>query len=491
MTEGAWRGSKYRRLKRGWVLYGLPVVVFLSITLPFIWQGAFRVDTGWYSAIAVQAWRDGSLWTLMGEPGQAYFNKPPLAFWIHGLVLHVFGVGLVQARLPTVLADGVCIVLTARIGRVLAGARAGVASALVLATTYEFFRRTHEVSLDMWQSAFMLGAVWLTAEGAQRSRRWLLVVAGIPIGLALMTKPLVALAAFPILSVWLAWTGRLRLLPWLGASAGVALLIAAPWHVSMIVLHGEAFTGQYLGEQIADRSAGNLDEQTGGRVPPWFYADRLVRGYWPWLIVLALALIQWMRHGLGKSTPLSITGRLERLGLVWFVAWFVIITVFPDRRDRYALPIYPGLAMIVGLWLASRSDPRQDAFLRRWVAPMSAAGAVLISLLPIRMHGKANPQWPALFEWLRAQGEPVVWQGGLSANKGARLYLEFGYWPITTQDQYGSIVAQPPVGALILHHLDEKTAISGEEDVLFESGKLVVSKYMNSEAMDPSASDGL
>src|SRR5687767_7527832 len=98
-------------------IYILPALALLAVTLPHLEQGDFRTDTGWYSAIGLQAWRTGELWTLYGEPGQPYFNKPPLAFWVHGLALRLLGPSVLAARLPTVLAGLGCVLATVGIVR--------------------------------------------------------------------------------------------------------------------------------------------------------------------------------------------------------------------------------------------------------------------------------------------------------------------------------------------------------------------------------------
>src|SRR5262245_51714707 len=129
-----------------WQVFALPAVLFLAVTLPHLGQGDFRGDAGWYSAIGVQAWRTGELWTLWGEPGLPYFNKPPLAFWVHGLVLRTAGVSIAAARLPSVGAGLACVLLTVAIARSLCGRRAAMLSGCVLALSLEFFRRVREVS---------------------------------------------------------------------------------------------------------------------------------------------------------------------------------------------------------------------------------------------------------------------------------------------------------------------------------------------------------
>ena len=105
----------------------LPAAVALVLCLPGLRQGALATDTAWYTAIAWQAWSDAldgkwwALWTLRGVADQHYFNKPPLAFWLNGLPLIATGPTVAGARLGSVLACVLCVLATARLGRLLAG----------------------------------------------------------------------------------------------------------------------------------------------------------------------------------------------------------------------------------------------------------------------------------------------------------------------------------------------------------------------------------
>ncbi|MCH9057519.1 MAG: glycosyltransferase family 39 protein [Planctomycetes bacterium] len=184
------RARRWARL-RPWLI---PAVLLLCVTLPHLGDGDWqRGDSGWYTAIGVQAWRTGELWTLMGEPGQPYFNKPPLVFWITGFVAWIFGPSAWAARLPTIAAAPGCVLATVGITRVFATRRTALTVGVVLALSVEFFRRTREVSLDLWQLVFLLLALWIAA-GAVKDQRWRrLALAGLPSGLALMCKPMVAL----------------------------------------------------------------------------------------------------------------------------------------------------------------------------------------------------------------------------------------------------------------------------------------------------------
>ncbi|MEZ6318984.1 MAG: glycosyltransferase family 39 protein [Phycisphaerales bacterium] len=248
-----------------WWCYVAPAVYFLVLTLPHLGQGGFRTDTGRYAAVGLQMWRTGEFWTPYLQPDTAYFSKPPLVLWIHGAVLRALGVGVWQARVPSVVAGLGCVLVTVAIARRYANRTRALAVGVALATTLEFFRRTKEISIDMWQALFLLGAVWcvsVAVTGGRRYARWF-ALAGVGVGLALMCKPIAALLAVPILGVWMVGAGEWRRVGWLGLTVVVALLVAGPWHVCMAVVHGSAFTGRYFGDEVADRAAGEIMRDRG------------------------------------------------------------------------------------------------------------------------------------------------------------------------------------------------------------------------------------
>lgn len=454
-------------------LWLIPSVILLSVTLPHLDQGDWRGDAGWYSAIALQAWRARSFWTLLGEPGQLYFNKPPLAFWIHGLLLYTAGPAIWAARLPTVLASCGCVVACIGVARQWMPRWPALLAGVVLALTYEFFRRNREISLDLWQLMFMLGAVWMAANGVARGRGALIGLAGVPLGLALMTKPLMALAVLPILAVWTAWIGGGRKAAWLLMTGLVAVAVAAPWHVSMALIHGPAFTGQYFGAEIAARAAG---EAVGGQLeakPAWFYLELLAATYWPWLgAVMAAGWLARRR----ATAPLS---PLFKLALVWTVGWLLLLSIFADRRPRYAVPLYPGLAWIAATGLSSSVFAGLRPALRaamRWAPPASLIGGLLFAVIPVRVQRGPDPQWPAFFAWMSENAPAGVLDGAFSGAPAARVYLETGRWPGPTRDRHERVIAEPGEGELLAYHRRGGRAPGPNETVVFESGDLTVTR---------------
>ena len=489
-----------------WSWAVIPVIVLLAVTVPKLNQGDWRGDTGWYAALgldAARSWR----WSLSAGEGEPYFNKPPLVFWIVGRVLAWSGVDLLTARLTSVFAAAIGVIATAGIARELGTRRLAAIAGVILALTYEYFRRTREISLDMWHGAFLLLAAWAIVKGARlgcatgirstvgsepraagssardasitSALAWF-ALAGVPIGLALMTKPLTAMASALIMAIWL-WRVRG---PKHAAIVLVTLLvgvaIALPWHLWMMRTFGDAFLEQYFGREIAARASGRLVGGQKATQPVWYYFAQIATGYWPWLVALGAALFARVWR-----TPAGL------LALVWAGAWLLLLTLFPDRRDRYAIPIYPGLAIASALgvlFLCSGSRRRGLNLALRLAAPASAAIAVVVAILPIRVQSKPDEQWTKLEEFIAADASHrVLYEGASDGAPAARVFLITGAWPIPTRDAADRPLTSPGRGSLIFYHSRGGRVPGPGEVPVFHAGDLTITR-LDTEVWIPSAS---
>ncbi|MEI6564220.1 MAG: glycosyltransferase family 39 protein [bacterium] len=418
-------------MKRRFWTYALPTLLLLAVTLPHFEQGDFRVETAHYAAMGVQAWRMPALfWTPHEHPAVCYFNKPPLVFWIHGLFLHLFGITLTAARIPSVLAAAGCVLFTVAISRRMAGRVVALTTGCVMALTYEFFRRSREICLDMWQLLFMLAAVWIWVVAAKPERQRLSWLAGLPLGLALMCKPLMALVSIPIFCVWLNLERSNRAMaapaqrPYTAILGVVftSLLIALPWHIAMIHLYGEAFTRQYFTQEVVARLQGLRN-----REPAWYYVVEIGRSYWPWMIALAAGLLRWRRGPVSRHHRHALL-----LAATWAGIWAIALTLFPDKRPRYELPLYPMMAMLAGYGLATCPWPPLHRWYRRGLgatALLVIALGLIIQFVPIRFQAPPEQNLTALADWARGQDPTKVYSANLTAIDESTLYLKAGYWP--------------------------------------------------------------
>lgn len=425
--------------------------ILLALWLPGINQGGFRVDTGLYAAVSLHAYRDGSLFPLMaGE--LPYFNKPPLAFWIHGLFLHALGPELWAARLPSLIAAMFGAVFTTMIGSRLAGPRVGLLAGVILALTLEWFRYTRAISLDLWVAVFLLGAIWsaaraLTCERASRGTAlsWG-AIAGVFIGLSLMTKPMTGLLAVPLLVGWMLWAGTAtrRALLFGAVACAVSLLVATPWHVAMHLRFPDTFASHYFGKQSLDRAAGEGFDAK----PAWFYALLLAQTHWPWLAAVVAACIAMLR---GQRMGTDPRRAALRLSLLWTAAWMLALSLFAAKMGRYAVTLYPMLALLAAFWLMHRA-PRPIALVRRafirYAAPVMLVVCIALAALNVRVHAPASAHWGALGAYL-AEHDPsgdTLWTHPDMLWSAANVYLSRGSWP-----RFITPETRPPAGALVLY----------------------------------------
>lgn len=399
-----------------WRLYLLPTLLLLAFWLPGANQGWYRTDTHFYAAISKQAFDQASAapdiahrveaLMLLRAGDQPYMNKPPLAFWIHGLFIWIFGLSLWAARLPSLFAAIAGVWATVLTTRRLAGWRIAELCGVVLATSVEFFRYERAISLDLWMTLLVMAGVAALC-GATRTRRvtsawW--IWSGVAWGLALMTKPFVALFAPVLLSIWLAWVGRRDLLGRLWLAALVAVIVAAPWHIAAGVHCGEDFWRVYVKEQSLERAI-SAAPGSGDRPvdPPWFYLRIMLQTYWPWLVTLVLGLAALVR---GRLRIGEREGRLLRLSAVWCLGWLLVISLSAGKAPRYATIIYPLLGALSAVWLTQSASVAIRHTGRRtlnWLGPVAVAGAIAAAAAGVRVHAPRPEAWDDISRVLTAR----------------------------------------------------------------------------------------
>lgn len=456
-------------------LIGLPWLLLLCCTVPHLDQGDFHRDSGRYAAVGLYMWTDGHVGVPYVNPDTPDFTKPPLAIAIHGLFLKIFHVHLAVARIPSILAALGVVILSVLTLEMIALRVEALVSGLVLATTYEFFRRTREVSLDFWQLFFVMLAVYLVVRSLKRGKPAGVLLAGVPLGLALLCKPVVALGVIPVLAVWAVIMKQPRgAICLLTGTPAVALIVAAPWHLYMWSLYGPAFIQKYFGYEVINRVEGHMSTN-----PFRYYFVLISQTYWPWMVAVAWAV--WKR----RRRPETVQGRKSPdavlLGCIWVGCGLLALSLFPDKKPNYVLPIYPMLS-----WVAAAGLCRLPwLWLRTWrshhfngLAPATAGLLALLSLLPIRVKLPPGKDWPALFRWMQQEHIPPTGLCYWDADKSERMedflcdyYLKAGVFPQRLPAGANQLDGQP---MLVLVQITPDMDTNAVGKVLFRSGYVAV-----------------
>lgn len=165
-------------------------------------------------------------------------GKPPLHFWLSAAAHQILGRGEIAARIPSLLAGIVTVLLVLRLGARVVGVEAARAGALLLAMGPVFFGMAGTVALDLTLTASTTAGVLLglghDPRATRRERRRCGALMGIALGIGFLTKGPIALAVVGSAGIAVCIVRRsldpLRGHAWI--TGGAALLcVAAPWFI--------------------------------------------------------------------------------------------------------------------------------------------------------------------------------------------------------------------------------------------------------------------
>ncbi len=313
-------------------------------------------------------------WVTLYVNGVRYLEKSPLPYWAVSTSYVLFGISEWSTRLPLMLGVLAVVLATYGLGRRAFGERGGLLSGVVLVTSlgpYLFTRfLIPDALVGLWLTlSFLFFLRSLDEDPPSRFTCWGFAVT---CALNLLTKGLIGLV-FPIgiAGLYLLLTGnlghlrRMRLV----SSIAVLLAVAVPWHV-LAALHNpdqgnvRGFLWFYfVNEQILRY----LNE----RVPRDYDTVPLLV-FWGLLLLWLLPWVAFLPQALRKvSLPWrEMRSRLDRRGWanLLFFLWVAIILLFfsfSTRQEYYTIPALPGLALLVGGWLAREQESPAGATERR------------------------------------------------------------------------------------------------------------------------------
>lgn len=372
------------------------LIALVLIAAPLVASAAlFDPDEGLHAAIAQEMDLRGDYVTptFLGEP---FLDKPILFFWTEAASLRLFGMDEDAVRVPPLLFGLLSMVGVAALGGALFGETAGVVAGICYATMMLPLGigeiAVHDVALVPFICGACLALVKIDANG----RVWLWsALAGVCLGLSILTKGLVGLAFVGLFALCLSGrrpAGAVRILSALAGATVLAAAIAAPWYVAMEHAHPG-----YLHYYFVDRHLRGYLTSTqlhAGR-PWWYYGPILVGATLPWTGYAARAARD------ARRTPM--------LPVVWgwFVAGLVFLSVAQSKLGVYALPLFIPLALAVGEYIdrvlapsdfrLRRPDGTRDRVFGRLFGLHAAILAALpgLGLLAVSMHFRARPD-----EWL-------------------------------------------------------------------------------------------
>jgi 4-amino-4-deoxy-L-arabinose transferase-like glycosyltransferase len=304
-------------------------------------------------------------WVTMYTNGIRYLEKAPLMYWSLAASYSAFGISDWSTRLPLMLGVLALLLATYGLGRYAYGETGGLYAGVVLATSigpYIFTRfLIPDVLVGLWLTIgyyFFLRS--LEEETPTRMACWGFAAT---CALNVLTKGLIGLV-FPAgaIVLYLMITGNLRHLLKLRllSSTLVFFAIAAPWHILAALRNPtqgtvRGFLWFYFVNEHVLRFLNKRVPAGYDTVPLFIFWGLLLAWLIPWTACLPQAL---------RDVPVrlrDLRGNLTRRqkGNLLFFLWPLVIVgffSFSTRQEYYTIPALPGMALLVGGWLARESS---------------------------------------------------------------------------------------------------------------------------------------
>ncbi|QNH61354.1 ArnT family glycosyltransferase [Hymenobacter sediminicola] len=355
--------------------------------------------------VAAREMAAGGSWLIPTMNGALRLAKPPLPTWTVAAVIKLTGQPDTAAllRLPAAGMSVLLVLFFWGLARELTQALPGEEDApgrtawlatLVLASSLLVITVGREGHWDIFTHSFLLGALWALARGwraATGGWRWFLL-SGLLLGGSILSKGPVALYAM-LLPFLLAF-GMLRLYPDRGALTIarrnglfllvlLALLVGLAWPAYLAIQDTVAPAAL----AVARLEATSWVERHAR--PFWDYLNFPVfAGIWAPVALLALA-VPYARPRAGRFVPYLAV-------LAWVLAAWLLLSIIPEKKERYMLPLMPPLALLVaGLLRYFETAIRQHQatrldtlLLRIWTGLLALIFALLpVALFLVRLPG--------------------------------------------------------------------------------------------------------
>jgi 4-amino-4-deoxy-L-arabinose transferase-like glycosyltransferase len=291
-----------------------------------------------------------------GDLGEAFTLTapyPPFSYLIGSLGLAIGGIGVA----PPIVAENLFFVsLLAlgcyQVGRMAFGPLAGLLSVVFALGSPLIIAQFHIFMTDAPETAMVAVSIWLilATEGFSRPRASAL--AGLAVGVGMLTKEPFAIFVVGVVGVTAVRGGRQA---WRGMAifAVVVLVIALPWYI-----HEYAKILAIKVEATASSSAipGAGPESPSGIAPPRSSAANLewylwnIAGWQLYLPMFLFAAVGWVWTLLGSIRRRPLTGLAPELLIGAFVAWLILTETYV-HDVRYGMPLLLYLAVFGAGWI--------------------------------------------------------------------------------------------------------------------------------------------
>ena len=302
-------------------------------------------DEAIYAKVAKNIVDGKGIATLYWNLNTAWFEKPPLYMWLTAPLLKITGYMLSSwaVRFWSAMFGFGTVIITFLLAKKKFGLFTGFVSAIVLTTTIHYLYYSKIGMLDISVTFFITSALYIYI---MKKRNFISALAiGILIGMAVLTKAIVGLLPLAVIGLFellLIYDKKTKIKQSINRLVFIILgllLIALPWHVYESIQFGRDFWNSYFFQQIVERGVTG----TQGKSAPFFWylvVLKVSMRFWFIALIPSLFIVLYKAY---------LKKNLYKLLLIWALTFFLFFSISNTKLIWYIIPIYPVLAIIVGI----------------------------------------------------------------------------------------------------------------------------------------------
>ena len=331
-------------------------ILAILMLIPFLGLTDFNTKGEPREAVVAYTMLEHGNWILPINNGGDIPYKPPFFHWcIAFFSLFIGHVNEFTSRLPSAIS----LVLMTIGGFTFFAKRKDTKTALIAAiltlTSFEVHRAGVNCRVDMVNTAFMVGAMYLLYRWWEKGKKQLPWLAILCMSGATLTKgpvgiilPCFVMGVFMLTQRENFWSIVWRM----ALTAVLSLIIPFCWYYAAYQQGGDAFL-HLVKEENIDRFLGKMSYGSHEN-PAWYNLLTLITGWLPYtlLLLFSLFILPWKQFAKGKlvanmkqATPLQVFTWLAFLLVLFFYC------IPKSKRSVYLLPCYPFMAYLIAEYI--------------------------------------------------------------------------------------------------------------------------------------------
>ena len=371
-----------------WIVTILAIVMLI----PFLGLTEFNTKGEPREAVVAYTMLEHGNWILPINNGGDIPYKPPFFHWcIAFFSLFAGHVSEFTSRLPS----AVSLILMTIGGFIFFAKRKDTQTSLIAAiltlTAFEVHRAGINCRVDMVNTAFMVGAMYLLYRWWEKGKHQLPWLAILCMSGATLTKGPVGiiLPCFVMGVFMLTQRENFWGIVWrMALTALLSLIIPFCWYYAAYLQGGDEFL-RLVKEENIDRFMGKMAYESHEN-PAWYNLLTLITGWLPYtlLLLFSLFILPWKKfsktrflENAKKATPLQVFTWLAFLLVLFFYC------IPKSKRSVYLLPCYPFMAYLIAEYIVWMMKEKMGAIKVYAGVIASLAVILVIATLVIRAGG--------------------------------------------------------------------------------------------------------